>query len=167
MNSSRNVRKWAGVLITAILYFLIHEGAHSVYALFVGAFRKINMLGLGVQVEIIRDVMTDVQFGIFNLVGAIATLLCAYILVGFSNKITRCNSKWLKAVMYYLTLGLLFADPLYLLILFQFVGGGDMNGIIYLMPQVMVQIMSGVLLVFNFILFMKLILPRYRAGFEK
>ena len=45
-------------------------------------------------------------------------------------------------------------------------GGGDMNGISLLMPELVARIGYGILLVGNIVVFFKVVLPKYKAGFE-
>lgn len=165
MDINKAMRKWAGVILTAITYFIVHEGAHAIYALSIHAFEKINFLGLGIQVQINRSAMTNTQFGIFNLIGAAATILCGYLLLALVGKITSSHSKLFKAVLYYLTLGFLVIDPIYLTFVFKFVGGGDMNGIVSLMPQLTAQIIFGMILLVNVVLLFKVVVPKYKAAF--
>ena len=56
---TKRTRQYLGLLAAVAAYYLIHEGAHLVYALGTGAFRQINFLGLGVQVDVYAERMTD------------------------------------------------------------------------------------------------------------
>ena len=75
---SKRARQYIGILAAVIAYYLVHEGAHLLYALFTGVFRQVNFMGLGVQVDVFRERMTDTQLGIFCLAGAAATFCMAY-----------------------------------------------------------------------------------------
>ena len=44
---NKRVRQYVGLLSAVIAYYLIHEGAHFLYALSIGAFKQINFMGLG------------------------------------------------------------------------------------------------------------------------
>lgn len=44
---SKRVRQYIGVLAAVAAYYLIHEGAHLICALFCGTFDKISFMGLG------------------------------------------------------------------------------------------------------------------------
>ena len=44
---NKRIRQYIGLLSAVLMYYIIHEGAHLIYALSVGAFRKINFMGLG------------------------------------------------------------------------------------------------------------------------
>lgn len=54
-----------GLLFAAVAYYLIHEGAHLLYALALGVFKRIKFMGLGMQIATYSEKMTDVQIGIF------------------------------------------------------------------------------------------------------
>ena len=43
------------LLSAIVFYFLIHEGAHLIYALLTGTFKNINFIGLGIQIDIFRE----------------------------------------------------------------------------------------------------------------
>ena len=68
--------------------------------------------------------------------------------------------------MYYITLALLFIDPIYLSIGYKFVGGGDMNGIQLMIPENIASILFGILLIINIFIFIKIELPKYKLGFK-
>lgn len=53
---SKRVRQYIGLFTAILAYYLIHEGAHLVYALSVGAFKQINFMGLGIQIDIFHTV---------------------------------------------------------------------------------------------------------------
>ena len=64
---SKRTRQYIGILAAVIAYYLVHEGAHLLYALFTGVFRQVKFMGLGVQVDVFRERMTDMQLGIEDL----------------------------------------------------------------------------------------------------
>lgn len=163
---SKRARQYIGILAAVIAYYLVHEGAHLLYALFTGVFRQIKFMGLGVQVDVFRERMTDTQLGIFCLVGAVATFCIAYLLVALAKKIGTAESKLFRAVLYYITIALLLLDPLYLSLLCGLFGGGDMNGIALLVPEWVARIGFGVLLLVNGLVFWKQVLPVYSRSFS-
>ncbi len=126
---TKRIRQYIGILAALAAYYLVHEGAHLLYALFTGVFRQVRFLGLGVQVDVYAERMTETQLGIFCLVGALASLCAGYLLAALARRICRARSKLLRAVLYYTTIALLLLDPLYLSVLCGLFGGGDMNGI--------------------------------------
>ena len=126
---NKRVRQYVGLFSAVIAYYLLHEGAHLLYSLSIGAFKQVNLMGLGIQIDIYVEKMTQTQLGVFCLLGSVATLLTAYILIALIDKIRGISSKAIKACLYYITIAMLFIDPLYLSILCGFFGGGDMNGI--------------------------------------
>ena len=161
---SKRIRQYIGILCAVLAYYLIHEGAHLLYALAIGAFRQIHVLGLGVQIDVWPERMAETQMGIFCLAGAAATQLTGWALTALSGGIARARSKPLRGAAYYVTLAMLVLDPLYLSALCSLFGGGDMNGISLLVPQAAARAGFGVLLAVNALLFWKIVLPRYRAG---
>ena len=163
---NKRVRQYLGLLSAILAYYIIHEGAHLLYALYIGVFKHINFIGLGIQIDVYAEKMTSTQMGIFCILGSVATALVSYLLVAFTDKIGQNPSKVFKACMYYITLALLFIDPLYLSILCGLFGGGDMNGISLLIPEIAARIVYGVLLLINTIIFLKIILPKYKLSFK-
>ena len=165
--NKRSLRNYTALLIAILGYFLFHEGAHWVYAICIGSFKQINFIAIGVQIDIYRELMSDVQLGIFCLVAPIATLAIGYILLAFTNRFILFQSVLLRAVAYYFTLIFLLIDPLYLSVLSFFVGGGDMNGISLIMPEMVVRVVSGIIAAINIFIVLKVIVPKYRQAYQK
>lgn len=164
---SKRIRQYISILAAVAAYYLIHEGAHLLYALLNGVFKKINFMGLGVQIDVYAERMTDIQLGIFCLVGAVATFCAGYLLTALAKRICRAKNKLLRAVLYYITIALLLLDPLYLSVLCGFFGGGDMNGIALLCPEWEARCFFGALLLLNGLVFWKWVLPTYRKSFAE
>ena len=162
---NKRVRQYVGLLSAVIAYYLLHEGAHLLYALSIGAFKQINLMGLGMQIDIYAEKMTQTQLGVFCILGSVTTLLTAYILIALIDKIRNISSKAIKACLYYITIAMLLIDPLYLSVLCGFFGGGDMNGIKLLVPEVAARILYGLVLVVNAFVFVKIVLPKYKLAF--
>ena len=159
---AKKIRQYLGLLIGIFVYFIVHEGAHLLYALMIGSYKQINVLFLGIQIDVYHELMSDTQMGIFCLVGTLPTLIVAYLLVLFTARIAKLSSKIVKAGFYYSTLALLFVDPLYLSILSSFVGGGDMNGIHLLLPENRVRMIFGLIFIMNLYVFLRKVLPLYK-----
>ena len=159
---SKRVRQLVGIFAAIVTYYLIHEGAHLLYAVCTGVFKQINFMGLGVQIDVYAERMTDAQLGVFCLVGALTTFCAAYLLTIFAKQICKAKSKLFRAVFYYITIALLLLDPLYLSILCGFFGGGDMNGIALLCLEWVARCLFGVLLLVNGLVFWKRVLPVYK-----
>lgn len=164
---NKRARQYLGLFSAVVAHYVIHEGAHLVFALYTGTFRQIRFLGLGMQIDVYAQRMTDAQLGIFCLVGSVATALAAYGLVFGADRLLKSSSKMFKACMYYVTLALLVLDPLYLSVLCGFFGGGDMNGIALLMPESAARVLFGGLLLAHGVLFWRVVLPKYKKAFEK
>lgn len=162
---NKRMRQYLGLCFAIIAYYIIHEGAHLLYALSIGVFKQINFMGLGIQIDIYRDKMTDMQLGIFCILGSIATAMVAYLLIVLIPKIVKSQSKVFKACMYYITIALLILDPIYLSLLCGFVGGGDMNGIAILIQEAIARVMYGVLLVIHGVIILRVVIPKYKMAF--
>ena len=162
---NKRIRQYVGLLSAIIAYYLLHEGAHLLYALSIGAFKQINLMGLGMQIDIYAEKMTQTQLGVFCLLGSVTTLLIAYILIALIDKIKIISSKAVKACLYYITIAMLLIDPLYLSILCGFFGGGDMNGIKLLVPEAAARILYGLVLIVTVFVFVKIVLPKYKLAF--
>lgn len=158
-------RKILGLVAAIALYYVVHEGAHLVYALCAGVFRRIVFMFPGVQIQIDAARLSTFQMGMFNLVGAAATLVSAYVLCFFSKKIKRIRSNAVRAVFYYVTILFLLNDPVYLSLLCYLFGGGDMNGISLLLPEVAARIMFFSIGVLNAVIIVKIIFPAYKQAF--
>lgn len=162
----KRIRQYIGILAALVVYYVIHEGAHLVMALIQGVFKEVKFMGLGMQIDVFRDRMTDTQLGLFCLAGAVATFLTGWILVLLCRKICAMESKVLKAAFWYVTIALLVLDPLYLSVLCGFFGGGDMNGIRLLMPEVAARIIFAVVGVIHVMVIWKYLLPKYKESFN-
>lgn len=134
---SKRIRQYAGILAALAAYYLVHEGAHLLYARLTGVFKQINFMGLGVQIDVYAGRMTDTQLGIFCLVGALATLGVGYLLAALAKNLCRAKSKLLRATLYYITIALL-------------------------CPQWAARCLFGALLLANGLIFWKRVLPAYQ-----
>ncbi len=165
---SSNLRKWFGLIITIICYYVVHEGSHLLFALIFGVFQKVRFLALGVQVVINTSGMSNLQLAVLNVAGSVGTLLTAYVLVLLRGHVLLSHSKLLKAACYYTTLGLLLIDSIYLSILCGFFGGGDMNGIILFgIPEIVVRLMYALLGIINIFVVIKYVYPAYKQNFKE
>ena len=164
---SKRVRQYLGILAAVISYYIVHEGAHLLVALHYGAFKRINFMGLGMQIDAYTERMTDMQLGLFCLAGPIATLLFGLVLILLAKRICNSKSKLFKAVMWYVSLAILIIDPLYLSILCTFFGGGDMNGIKLLFPEIVMRIVFALIGVLHGVVIWKYLLPSYTKSFQK
>ena len=163
---SKRIRQYIGIVAAVVAYYIVHEGAHFVVALMQGAFKQVNFMGLGMQVDIFRERLTDTQLGWFCLAGALATFIVAWILVLLSRRICASPSPVFKATMWYVTLALLLLDPLYLSVLCSLFGGGDMNGIRLLLPETAVRIAFAIIAVLHILVIWKYLLPKYTESFK-
>lgn len=165
--ADKRIRQYIGIIAAVLAYYLIHEGAHLITALCMGVFKEVKFLGLGMQVDVAAAQMTDLQMGIFCLAGAVCTLIAAVLLTLLAPHICRIENKIVKAAFYYVTITMLLLDPLYLSVLCGFFGGGDMNGIRLLLPEAIAKIVFGILFIIGLVVFIKRILPLYKAAFSE
>ena len=162
----KRVRQYIGILAAAAAYYSVHEGAHLLCAVLLGTFKEIRLMGIGMQIDVYAERMTNGQMTLFCIAGATATLFAGIVLSALAGKICCAKSKLLRAVVYYVTIVLLLLDPLYLSILCGFFGGGDMNGIILFCPEWIARsVFAGVLIV-NCWIFWKRIFPVYKESFS-
>ena len=138
---SKRTRQYLGILAALGAYYLVHEGAHLLCALVTGVFKQIHFMGLGVQIDICAQDMTDMQLAIFCLTGPLATLLAGYLLTLFTRKICRWKNALLRAAAYYTTIALL-------------------------CPEWAARCFFGALLFANGLVFRKQILPAYQLAFQ-
>ncbi|MBR3930470.1 MAG: hypothetical protein IKJ62_02720 [Alphaproteobacteria bacterium] len=164
---SKRIRQYIGIFAAVIAYYIIHEGAHLIAALYYGVFKGINFMGLGMQVDAYTERMTNMQLGLFCLSGPVATLLFSWVLILITKQICNSKSKLFKTIMWYVSLAILIIDPLYMSVLCGFFGGGDMNGIKLLFPEIAVRIISVVIGVVHVIAIWKYLLPSYTKSFQK
>lgn len=162
---SKRIRQYIGILAAVILYYIIHEGAHLLAALYYDVFKQINFMGLGIQVDVYHTQMTNFQMGIFCLAGAAATFLAGWLLVLLCRRICGLGSQVFRAVMWYTSLILLLLDPLYLSVLCSFFGGGDMNGIALLFPETAARLGFAAIGIIHGVILWRYLLPAYKRSF--
>ena len=162
----KRARQYIGILAAVAAYYSVHEGAHLLCAVLLGTFKEIRLMGIGMQIDVYAERMTNGQMTLFCIAGATATLFAGIVLSALAGKICCAKSKLLRAVVYYITIVLLLLDPLYLSILCGFFGGGDMNGISLLCPEWAARSFFAVLLFINGWIFWKRVLPVYKGSFS-
>lgn len=165
IDMKQNMRKTGALVSAILLYYLIHEGAHMIYAIKLGVFRQLQFTGLGVQVVTNRELMSVSQTAVFCVLGAVTTFLTGWILVLMTARIMERKSLFLRAVSFYTTLILLLNDPLYLSVIYPYVGGGDMNGIKLMIPEIPARILFGAIFMVHLVVIVKYIYPAYRERF--
>lgn len=163
---SKRTRQYISILAAIAAYYIIHEGAHLIVALILGVFKSVKFMGVGVQIDIEQSMMSDLQMGIFCLAGAAATFVFGWLLVLLCNQICSLKSKVLRAAAWYTTITMLLLDPVYLSVLCGLFGGGDMNGIVLLCPEVIARILFAGLGILHVIVVVRYLLPKYSRAFE-
>lgn len=163
----KRARQYIGIFTAVAAYYLVHEGTHLITALFFGVFKKINVLGLGIQIDVYAGRMTDAQLGIFCLSGAAATFAAGWLLIFLTNRVCARQSKVFKAAMWYVSLALLMVDPIYLSVLCGLFGGGDMNGIGLLIPETAARVLFAGIGTLHGVIVWKYLLPKYTLAFQE
>ena len=163
----KRMRQGVCLTLGIVIYFIVHEGAHALVAMHYGVLKKVNVMLMGIQVDVYHEQMTGVQMGLFCLAGAVATLVVAWLLVLLRERICAVKSKYARALAWYVTLILLVLDPLYLSVLYGFVGGGDMNGIALIMPKMWATIGFALLLAVDIFAVVKWVYPSYKRSFAE
>ena len=96
---SKRIRQYIAILAAIAAYYIVHEGAHLLTALYYGVFKGINFMGLGMQIDVYALRMTDTQLGIFCLAGAVSTLIFGWLLIILSKQICKAKSKVFKSMI--------------------------------------------------------------------
>lgn len=164
---SRRIRQYIGLVAAVVLYYVIHEGAHLAVALALGVFKQINIIGLGMQIDVFAEQMTSSQMGWFCAAGPIATFVVGWLLVLFARRICNIKSALIRTCAWYTSLTMLVLDPLYLGLFYRWVGGGDMNGIALIVPEVVASAVAAVVGVVNIILIWRVLYPAYTRSFAE
>lgn len=168
LETNKTLRQYVSVILAAVAYLVVHEGAHYLLALQFDAFKQVNFMGLGVQIDIHKDALSELQFIAFNFAGVLATLTIGYVLVILTNRIVTIKSKAIKSTFYYITIAMLFVDCIYLSVLSNFFGGGDLNGIsLFFNSGATAKFIFGSIGVINFSLFFKFVYPKYVAAYKE
>ena len=163
----RRIRQYIGLVAAVVLYYVIHEGGHLAVALSLGVFKQINIIGLGMQIDVFAEQMTSSQMGWFCAAGPIATFVAGWLLVIFTSKICNIKSALIRTCAWYTSLTMLILDPLYLGLFYRWVGGGDMNGIALIVPEVVASVVAAIIGVVNIIVIWKVLYPAYTRSFAE
>jgi len=100
----KRIRQYVGIIAAIVTYYIVHEGAHLICACIFGVYKHVYFKGIGVQVDVYREKMTDTELGVFCLAGAAATLFVGYSLAYCSGSICKIKSKLVRATLYYITI---------------------------------------------------------------
>ncbi len=163
----RNIKLWIGIIIAIIIYYVVHEGTHLIQAVLTDNFDSIRLVGFaGIEI-MIKEVPTGLLLSLFSGLSNAITVFCGYILVIMIPKILVLSNKMMKVALYYITIILLVLDPVYMSILHQYVGGGDMNGVtkglgISSLP---ISIVFGIVAALNIYIIIKKVHPTYKKNF--
>lgn len=161
----KRARQYIGLVMAVALYYIIHEGAHLMVALAQGVFKQINIIGLGMQIDVYAEQMSPQQMALFCMAGPLATLIAGWAMVLCVKQICAIRSAVVKACAWYTSITMLVLDELYLGVFYRWVGGGDMNGIKLMIPEGVVSAVAIVIGVTNVLIIWKLLFPAYTKSF--
>ena len=83
---NRRIRQYLGIIAAVVVYYVVHEGAHLLTALYYGVFKNIQFMGIiGIQIDVYNTRMTDTQLGVLCIMGPVATFIAGYLLVFFGQ----------------------------------------------------------------------------------
>ena len=68
---------------------------------------------------------------------------------------------------YQVSLAVLIIDPLYMSVLCDLFGGGDMNGIVLILPEIPTRIVFAIFGVLHAIVILKYLRPEYTRAFQE
>ena len=98
----KRIRQYIGILAAVVAYYIVHEGAHLITVLYYDVFRKINFMGLGMQIDAYTEQLTNTQLGIFCLVGAVSTLIFGWALIALAKKIIKYEEESIERLKEFL-----------------------------------------------------------------
>ena len=61
----KRIRQYVGIIAAIVTYYIVHEGAHLICACIFGVYKHVYFKGIGVQVDVYREKMTDTELGVF------------------------------------------------------------------------------------------------------
>ena len=61
----KRARQYIGILAAVAAYYSVHEGAHLICAVLLGTFKKIRLMGIGMQIDVYAERMTNGQMTLF------------------------------------------------------------------------------------------------------
>ena len=67
LSDMKRARQYIGILAAVVSYYCIHEGAHLIIAVLLGAFKQIRFLGIGLQIDVYAERMTNIQITFLTL----------------------------------------------------------------------------------------------------
>ena len=89
----KSMKKWLGVFLAIISYYIVHEGIHLLLALMFGVFEKVRFVGIwGIQIVTTEGSLNGVNLALFSGLSSMVTVLIGYILV-FNSSIYKINNK--------------------------------------------------------------------------
>lgn len=124
------MKKWVSFLVALVIYFILHEGLHAVFASLFGEYQAFHIRPYGLEVTFNTPTAEreGFQWALISGMSNLTTILLGYLLLAFAGRIAQLSNLWLKSILYYMTFLFLILDALNLSI-GPFIYGGDVHGI--------------------------------------
>lgn len=128
--TSDSSKKRLAFLLAVLIFASVHEGMHALMASLYGEYEAFRITPIGFEVLYKTPVEQrgGMHWALIAGAGNLVTILMGYLLLLMGESLSRLQSSFLRAAVFYLTLILLLVDPLNLSV-GPFVYGGDANGI--------------------------------------
>ena len=159
--------------LNVILFLLIHEGTHVLFAAIFGELAGVRVVWAGripAGVEILTkttslEEIQGVQATLISGMSAISGLTTGYMLLAFRNQVSSAHSLFVRGMYFQLTIFMLLLDPFNLSI-GPFIYGGDVNGISMglSVPVYLIQIVFFIILLVNRELIAQVLFPAFAVS---
>lgn len=158
------MRKYLTFILAIIIFAIIHEGVHALFAMVFEEYQAFQIHPYGFEV-IFKTPVTEregVKWGFISGMSNLVTLLFGYLMFFFRAKIAGLQNAFLRSLGYWLSILFLLVDAFNLSI-GPFIYGGDIGGIIagFGINRYLVQIVFFVFLLLNRELIAQKLLPSY------
>lgn len=160
----RDLYKGAALVAAAALYLVVRGLARALCLNWMGLSGAYKVLSLLFQANAKVDAMTNAQFGLFCLAGPVAVLVLGYILLSLAKRLSNRRAVFFRTLAQDVTIAFLLIDPIYLLMLSSFFGGGDLNGLAVFLTSTLARVAVGVLLAVNLWAVVGRALPLYKPA---
>lgn len=124
------MKRWFSFLVALVVYAILHEGLHAVFASLLGEYQAFHIRPYGLEVTFNTPTAEreGFQWALISGMSNLSTILLGYLLLALSGRIAQLSNLWLKSILYYMTFLFLILDALNLSI-GPFLYGGDVHGI--------------------------------------
>ena len=156
--------------LNLIVYLLIHEGTHALFAAICGEMEGVRIVWAGqipAGIEILTkttsfDEIQGIKAALISGMSAIFALTTGYTLLAYRNRVSSTGSLFVRGMYFQLAIFMLLLDPFNLSI-GPFIYGGDVNGIAMGLgvPVYLIQIVFFIILLVNRELIAQVLFPAF------